>query len=183
MSMVVPVAGYAATALGLPAGLPSASHRPSPFTSGVDWRLTHSPNPTGGAELQSILQVAEPDRSDLDLIGMMVRCGRNGPETLLIVLQPFPPRTKIAVKLTARGSSFDVNAGLIPTGAGLTLPIDVQSELSGAWHDAHELTIEIAGDGRKIAGVVKIDGLAPAVANLLPLCEMAQIPGPIETGH
>ncbi len=46
--------------------------------AGGTWRLVRTRNPTGGPEAVSIMQTADIAKSDLDLAGMMLRCGKAG---------------------------------------------------------------------------------------------------------
>src|ERR1700678_3016016 len=56
------------------------------------WRLVRTPNVRGGADAVSIMHIADSSRSDLDLAGLTLRCGENGIEALVVVVEPRPPR-------------------------------------------------------------------------------------------
>ena len=75
-----------------PAATGSAQAQPSAGRSTGTWRLVRTPNPRGGPDAVSIMQTAEPMRSDLDLAGLMLRCAERDIEVVVVLLKPFPPR-------------------------------------------------------------------------------------------
>ena len=74
--------------------------RPQPSIAG-SWRLVRTPNPAGGTDAISIMQIADPSRSDLDLAGLMVRCGEATTEVLIILVRPFPPNSPHQVTIAS----------------------------------------------------------------------------------
>src|SRR5262249_51216293 len=70
-------------------------------TNAGTWRLVRTPNPRGGPDAVSIMQTADPARSDVDLVGLTLRCSDTGFDVLVVLLKPFPPRTHPKVKLTS----------------------------------------------------------------------------------
>src|SRR5262245_36999027 len=66
--------------------------------------LVGTPNPRGGPDAISIMQTADTARSDIDLVGLTLRCSDTGFEVLVVFLKPFPLRTHPRVKLTSGGT-------------------------------------------------------------------------------
>jgi hypothetical protein len=134
------------------------------------WRLVRTPNPGGGPDAVSIMQTAEPSRSDIDLAGLMLRCGDTGFDVLVVLLQPFPPRAHPKVKLTARGSTVELQATVLPPGAAIALPGEAAALVNGPWQTSPELALEVEEGASTIRGVVSLVGLGPAVALLKSNC-------------
>ena len=63
---------------------------PAPTSAGT-WRLVRTPNPHGGPDAASIMQTADTARSDIDLVGLTLRCSDTGFDVLVVFLKPFPP--------------------------------------------------------------------------------------------
>jgi hypothetical protein len=150
----------------------SRAPRAKPDTASVSgWRLVRTPNPRGGPDAVSIMHTAEPSRSDIDLAGLMLRCGDSGFDVLIVLLQPFPPRAHPKVKLTTRGTTVELVATVLPPGAALVLPSEATALASGPWQSATELALEVVdNNAAAIHGVVSLRGLAPAVALLRANC-------------
>jgi hypothetical protein len=129
-----------------------------------------TPNPGGGPDAVSIMQTAEPMRSDLDLAGLMLRCAERDVEVVVVLLNPFPPRARPAVKLTAGVGTIDLQATVMPPGTVLALPSEAMALANGPWQSAAEVAIEVAEDGNAIRGVVELTGLADALALLRSSC-------------
>jgi hypothetical protein len=72
------------------------------------WRLLRSGNPD--APIMSASRTADATRSDLDLAGLILRCSDKGIETLIVVVTPFPPRTRPVVTLTANNREWTFDA-------------------------------------------------------------------------
>jgi hypothetical protein len=110
------------------------AQRAGPHTAGTgNWRLVRTPNLRGGPEVVSIMQTADPARSDLDLAGLMVRCGTTGPDVVVVLVKPLPPRAHPKVKLAAGGSIAQFDGTVIPPGASLSLPGDVGALVTAPW--------------------------------------------------
>jgi hypothetical protein len=145
--------------------------RPDARTAGTGtWRLARTPNPRGGPDVVSITQTADPVRSDIDLAGLMVRCGTTGSELLIVLVQPLPPRARPKVKLTAGGSTAQFDATVIPPGTSLLLPRDTGTVVDGLWQSSPELSVEIDESNSPIRGVIPLAGLTPALALLRSNC-------------
>src|SRR5258708_24046854 len=89
------------------------------------WRLVKSRNPDGGADAISVMHVADNAKSDGGLAGLSLRCGRNGIELVLIVLEPLSRSTRPAVVLMTEGKRAEFEAYVIQGGEALLLPADV----------------------------------------------------------
>ena len=132
--------------------------RPQPSVAGT-WRLVRTPNPAGGADAISIMQIADPSRSDLDLAGLMVRCGEATTEVLIMLVRPFPPKSHREVTIVSGSQPVEFTATAAPPGLMLLLPPQANALADGPWQDASELTIEVADEHAPIHGVVPLPGL------------------------
>jgi hypothetical protein len=133
------------------------------------WRLVHTANPSGGVDAVSIMQTADPSKSDLDLAGLMFRCANVSIETVVVLVRPFPPRAHPSVTVAAGGKSQTFAATVAPPGAALRLPPEATLLAAGPWQSAAELTVEIA-DESPIHGVISLKGLGAAYRALLTSC-------------
>ena len=145
---------------------------PQPSVAG-SWRLVRTPNPAGGTDAISIMQIADPSRSDLDLAGLMVRCGEATTEVLIILVRPFPPNSPHQVTIVSgAGKPVEFTATAAPPGLMLLLPPQANVLADGPWQDASELTIEVADEHAPIYGVVPLTGLAKALIVLRENCRL-----------
>jgi len=160
-----------ATAGGIPRAKPDATSAGTGTGTGSGtWRLVRTPNPRGGPDAVSIMQTAEPSRSDIDLAGLMLRCGETGFDVLVVLLKPFPPRAHPKVKVTARGSTVELQATVLPPGALLALPGEAAALVDGPWQASPELALQVDEGADAIRGAVSLAGLGPAVALLRSNC-------------
>src|SRR5205807_632099 len=86
-------------ALGQPATPGVAPQKPADA-----WRLVRSRDPRGGPDAVSIMRTADTAASDLELAGLLLRCGEHAPEMRVVVLTPFPPRARPEITITAGAS-------------------------------------------------------------------------------
>jgi hypothetical protein len=142
---------------------------PAPTSAGT-WRLVRTPNPRGGPDAVSIMQTADTARSDIDLVGLMLRCSDTGFDVLVVFLKPFPPRAHPKVKLTSGGTTVHLEAVVIPPGAAISLPAEVATLVKGSWQSSTELAIEVEDDGNATQGVISLVGLGPALSLLASNC-------------
>ena len=154
-----------ATPYGAQSAVPAA-------TNAGTWRLVRTPNPRGGPDAVSIMQTADTARSDIDLVGLTLRCSDTGFDVLVVFLKPFPPRTHPKVKLTSGGTTVHLEAAVIPPGAAISLPAEVATLVKGSWQSSSELAIEVEGDGNATRGFISLAGLAPALSLLASNCPM-----------
>lgn len=138
-----------------------AARRDSPDPT--NWHRLDIPNPRGGPPLAALMQVADLAQSDEGLAGMMVRCRDRALETVVVILDPLPPKQQVDVVLSAGGASAKVVGTPIITGAGLAVPIDLPSYLNGSWADEPNLEVRVAAH-QGIRGVVPLAGLKSKLA-------------------
>jgi hypothetical protein len=150
-----------------PYGAQSAVAAP---TSAGTWRLVRTPNPRSGPDAVSIMQTADGTRSDIDLVGLTLRCSDTGFDVLVVFLKPFPPRAHPKVKLTSGGTTVDLEAAVIPPGAAISLPAEAATMLKGSWQSSSELAIEVKDDGNTTRGFISLVGLEPALSLLESNC-------------
>jgi hypothetical protein len=134
------------------------------------WRFMRTPNARGGPDEISIVQTANPSRSDIDLAGLMLRCGDDGVDVLIVFIRPLAPRSRPSVKLTARGTPVAFDGLVIPPGVLISLPREATTLALGPWQSSPELALEVTENGNVIRGVVSLAGLAPALALLMSNC-------------
>jgi hypothetical protein len=108
------------------------------------------------------MQTADPVRSDIDLAGLMVRCGTTSPEVFIVIVKPFPPRAHPKVRLTAGGSTAQFDGTVVPPGTSLSLPRDASTLVDGLWR-WFAVTVEVDEGNGSIRGVIPLAGLAPAL--------------------
>ena len=152
-------------------GLPPQTPGPGTGT----WRLVRTPNPAGGRDAVSIMKTADVMKSDIDLAGLMLRCGESHVEVLLVLVRPLPPRAHPKVTVSAGGKSTDFTATVVPPGVEVLLPQEASALASGPWQTAPELSVQIgAVEGKDqpspIQGVISLAGLGGALPLLLANC-------------
>ena len=145
-----------------------------------NWRLIY-PEAGSAAPGAAVLQVADFDRSDPAIAGLMFRCGRGAIETVVVLLEPLPPRSVGHIGLRAGSNAVAFETSTIPTGAGLLAPFDPSALMAGAWRDQRDLAIDVVVDGRSMKAVVDLAGLTPALANLDQTCGRQQGGPPADT--
>jgi hypothetical protein len=153
---------------------------PSPGPSRLDaWKLIRTPDSQGGQDTISIMSVADISRSSPDLAGLLIRCRHATatdtpePETvdiLIVLVRPLSPRARPKVKITAAGAEITFNATAIPSGSAILLPHEAQSLAAGDWRGSTELAVDIQDIELTARGIVPIDGLVSAFANLRATC-------------
>jgi len=124
------------------------------------------------------MQTADITRSDLDLAGLMIRCGETGMEVLVVLVQPLPPRAHPKVTLNAAGRSAEFTATIVPPGAAILLPKDAATLATGPWTAASELTVQVdaaqGGSEPQFHGVIPLTGLGSALPSLMAACPAPQ---------
>jgi hypothetical protein len=134
------------------------------------WRLVRTPNPAGGADAVSIMQTADISRSDLDLAGLMLRCGQTGTEVVIALVQPLPPRARPKVSVSTGAGAISFTATVVPPGALVLLPQDAGALVDGPWQNADELSVDVEDSSEQVKGVIPLTGLGNALPNLLANC-------------
>ena len=134
------------------------------------WRLVRTPNPNGGADAISIMHPADTSRSDLDLVGIMIRCSETSAEVVIVLLPALPFRTRPHVTFGRPGNETQFEATVAPPGTVVLLPRDATTLLSGPWQAVEDLFIRIDDGQSTIRGVVKLAGLEAAFKELQASC-------------
>src|SRR5262249_46418166 len=162
----------AAAAVGLAGTVFGAT--PVGAQGGADhWRLIRTPNPRGGPDAVSIMQAADPSRSDLGLAGLMLRCSQGSFDVLIVVLEPFPPRAHPKVKLTIGKTTSDFDAMVLPSGAALALPAAATKMFQGSGQVGAEVAVEVVADAVTLRGAISLAGLESALALLRSNCPVS----------
>jgi hypothetical protein len=134
------------------------------------WHLVRTHNPSGGADAISIMHSADTSRSDLDLVGVMVRCSETNAEVVVVILSAFPFGTRPHVAFGRPGNETEFEATVAPPGTVLLLPGEVTTLVSGPWQTLEDLFIRIDEGRSTIRGVVKLTGLEGAFKKLKAAC-------------
>lgn len=143
------------------------------------WKLIRTPDSQGGQDTISIMSVADISRSSPDLAGLLIRCrqgtaidtpGTEAIDILIVLVRPLSPRARPKVKIAAAGAEISFNATAVPPGSAILLPPEAQSLANGDWRGSTELAVDIEDIGLTARGIVPIDGLGSALANLTTTC-------------
>jgi hypothetical protein len=134
------------------------------------WRLVRTAIATGATSEAAILHTADFERSDPRLAGLMLRCAREGIEAIVVVVEPFPPQARPQITLRGPAQESQFIGTMIPTGAGILLPGDATSLVTGRWRTAPEIEIKVAEGGTAVDGVVALSGLPEALQSLDAEC-------------
>jgi hypothetical protein len=155
--------------LGVLATAAIAASGAEPQPSG-GWSLIRSANPRGGADSVSMIHTADTTRSDLNIAGLMLRCGELRPEVIVVVVSPFSPRAHPTVTIGANDGKWRFEASVVSPGAELLLPAEASSLAAGRWQSAHELAVEVSSQEQSFGGVIPIDALSAALETLRADC-------------
>jgi hypothetical protein len=134
------------------------------------WHLVRTHNPNGGTDAISIMHTADTSRSDLDLVGLMIRCSETSTEVVIVILPALPFRTRPHVALGKPGNETKFEATVAPPGTAVLLPRDPTTLVSGPWQALEDLFIQIDDGQSTIRGVVKLTGLQAAFKELQASC-------------
>jgi hypothetical protein len=137
---------------------------------GDGWRLVKTRDSGSGADAVSVMHTVDAAKSDLSLAGLSLRCGQQGIEVILIMLEPQPRNSRPKIVLTAAASRAEFEASVAQSGEALLLPQAASGLATGDWRNAAELSIEIATKSNPIRGTVPIGGLSAALRSLSPNC-------------
>ena len=151
-------------------GSPSLDDSTNSAGKARSWRLVRSAGTNAEPGASAILHTADFERSDPRLAGLMLRCGREGIETIIVVVEPFPPHARPQITLRTSGQETRFVGTVIPSGAGIRLPSDATGLVTGAWHTTRELEIKVAAGDVAIDGVVALSGLSEALESLNAEC-------------
>ncbi|MDQ6870115.1 MAG: hypothetical protein M3178_17880 [Pseudomonadota bacterium] len=118
----------------------------------------------------AFLHTVDIEQSNPRLAGLRLRCGKQGIEAVVVVVEPIPPHARPQSTLRTPGQEFQFIGTIIPTGAGIRLPGDATSLVTGPWWTPRELEIKMADGGAPIDGVVALSGLPEALPSLNADC-------------
>lgn len=147
------------------------SQRPGPDKMGA-WRFVRTRHPQGGPDAISIIHTADPSKSDLDLAGLMLRCGDGGAEILVVLIRPFPLRARPKVAFGNPGSETHFETSVVAPGTAILLPQDAETLVNGPWRSLSELFIRVDDEQASVRGVVALTGLKPAFDELMANCRV-----------
>ena len=149
----------------------NSSDTPQPEGGIAAWRLIRTPHPKGGPDAVAIMRTADTTQSDPDLAGLMIRCQEKpGLEVALALVRPLPPRSKRDVIINPGTAEAILHAETSFTGTALVLPIDATSFTTGPFRETNRLAVKINDPENDIRGVIPLDGIGQAVANLSTSC-------------
>jgi len=134
------------------------------------WHLVRTGNMKGRPEAVSVSHTVDGSRSDIDLAGIMLRCGEQSVEVIVVVVTPFPPHSQPEVSVRANSQEWRFTAKVISPGAELLLPAEASQLASGPWQAARELAIKVISQERSFAGVIPIAGIGEALAAVAASC-------------
>ncbi|HEY8007903.1 MAG TPA: hypothetical protein VIE66_14145 [Methylocella sp.] len=146
------------------------SEQTNAASTAPSWRLVRSTGPNGEPGASAILHTIDFERSNPRLAGLMLRCGKQNIEIIIVVIEPFPPRARPQVTLSTSGQVFQFEGSIIPTGAGILLPSDATGSLIGPLRSASELEIKVTDRESVLNGVVPLSGLSTALDSLDAEC-------------
>lgn len=109
------------------------------------------------------MHIADFEKSNPRLAGLMLRCSKTGIETIIVVIQPFPPQAHPKITLQLGGPELYFEGTATMTGTGLIVPVDGMELARGAWSGANELSVKIVDGDVEIKGVVALAGLSSAI--------------------
>lgn len=143
----------------------------NPVNSSTSWRLVRTPGPEKTGDVVSVMRTADFLRSDPNFAGLAIRCrARSGLQVAFVVITPFHPRTHPKVAVSVNRTPIQFQADVIPPGSMIALPQEAEVLAKGPWQSAKELSVDIEGDEVKIHGVVSLEGLSGAIAQLQASC-------------
>jgi hypothetical protein len=144
---------------------------PVPSVGGT-WRLLRTPDPAGGRNAISIMQIADVTRSDLGFAGMMLRCGEVAPEILIVLVEPLPPRAHPKVMIAAGSVPVQFTATVLPPGVLILMPPEATALAEGPWQNSPELAIAVSHERDSIRGVIVLVGFSAAWQTLKTNCQL-----------
>jgi len=136
------------------------------------WQLIKTPDPHGGADAISISHVADFERSDPNLAGILLRCVNHQIELFVIVIEPYPPQIPIDLTLKLGNSSASTYRGsIVPPGVMVRLPVEAATAIFDRRQQTDDLNVSLASRTTQITtGIVKLTGLEQALGTLKTSC-------------
>ena len=134
------------------------------------WHLVRTPNPNGGSDAISIMHTADISRSDLDLVGLMIRCSEPSAEVVIVLIRPLPFGVRPHVAFGKPDNETQFEATVAPPGTAVLLPSEATTLVGGSWQALDNLFVRIDDGQSTIRGVIKIVGLEAALKKLQTSC-------------
>lgn len=135
------------------------------------WHLVRTPGPEKGVDVVSVMRTADLMQSDAEFAGLAIRCrAKSALQIAFIVITPFHPRTHPKVTVAINHAEMKFQAEVIPPGSMIALPDEAEVLAKGPWQSAKALSVDIEGEGVKIHGVISLENLAGAIAQLQASC-------------
>jgi hypothetical protein len=136
------------------------------------WRLVRTPNPAGGRDAVSIMQIADISGSDLEFAGLMLRCNDTSIDVLIVLVRPLAPHSHPTVEFKTGSKPVQFTANVLAPGALLLLPPEAAALAVGPWQGLPKLSITVEGEYGLISGVVSLTGLTNALQVLRANCQI-----------
>lgn len=141
------------------------------------WRFVRVQSPMTDTLSPALLQVADLNHSDPGFIGTMIRCDAThdsaAPMMVFVVAQPFPPRARPKVTLRNGTHALILTANVIPPGASISIPLDVEAQIHSAWRGASGVSVQINYQAMMLHGLVDLSGLSGQLPDLAAACAKA----------
>jgi hypothetical protein len=135
------------------------------------WQLARTPDPARGRESFSITKIADANRSDHDVAGLMLRCGEGATTEVLVVLaEPLRSRTHPKVTVSAGATTTPFTASVVTPGDLVLLPEKASALVEHAWRSTAELAVAIADDHHSLRGVIPLTDISTAMQTLQSNC-------------
>lgn len=148
----------------------NALQRSSNSASLGGWRFVRTPNPGGGPDAVSIMRTADMSRSDIDFVGLMMRCREGRIEAVIVLVNPLPPHLQPKVAVGKPGQEIQLEATIGAPGTVILFPGDAARLVEGPWRGLSDLFIRVDDGHNTTRGVVALDGLQAAIKMLVANC-------------
>ena len=132
------------------------------------WHMVRTPGPDG--ESLSMTHTPDTTRSDPDFAGFSIHCGKTGPEYLLIIINPLPPRSRPTVTISGSGKPISLVAMPLPSGAALLLPPETKVLAQGPWRTQTTVDFVISDGNYSLHGAISFHGFSQALSELSAAC-------------
>lgn len=162
------LAGLASPAATFPETAAAQAAAPAPLAGG--WRLARAPIPGSERGSVALIHAVDPLRSDIGVAGLMLRCGENGFDAILVVVTPYPPSAAPQVTIATAKGSWAFSASVLPTGAALALPAAASDLARTVWRSEAELSVSISDGGARVSGVIPTPSFDAALRTLSASC-------------
>jgi len=136
------------------------------------WKLAKTVDPGGGADAISISHVADFQKSDPNLAGILLRCVNRQIELFVIVIEPYPPNIPISLTLKLGNNSASTHRGsVVPPGVMVRLPPEAATALFDRRQQNDDLNVSLVyGTAQTTTGIVNLTGFEQALGRLRTLC-------------